>query len=305
MTTASVLPLNREVHFKKKSIDFIQSLKSSLGSSDSSVLEVLSWGQKDYRQFLEYKKDISAIEFSHLAKEFHFSLKAFKENRVDFNAIKNRFLGLSLEPPERFLIGKASRNFTLINLCTYLEKNFGSQFKQGLLNHLQLANHIYEKPLEKLNTVAYEEMYSFFRGHQMSSHHYKQMGSFLLKKIFFENQFGDSFKGLKGPREVYEYLLEDYLKKIEQNTFFKIVKMEPHSVLIQGMDNPEILELFKTNRLGSYERCLNRVGVLSAFLRTINLPDANVRHISCVHKGDEVCLFEVDLTKALFFHENF
>ena len=266
---------------------------------------MLSWGQKDYRQFLEYKKDISAIEFSHLAKEFHFSLKAFKENRVDFKAIKNRFLGLSTEPPERYLIGSGSSNLTLINLLAYLEKKFGHELKQALLNHLQISNYIYENPHKKINHLVFEELYSYLRLQVMKDSQFFDMGAYNFQKVLQDNYFGDDLSEYRDLTKFLDYFLSDYLKVIEHNSFYKIKKHEFEKVIIEVIDNPELLELFKRKHLGSYDRCITRAGFIGPLLRAHDLPDAKIRHISCVHRGDEACLYEVDLNKALFFYKNF
>ena len=302
---AQIYPISKQIQFKKKSIDFLENLRNCLGDSKKDVLDVLNWSLKDHRHFLDYKKDLNALEFSNLSQEFHFSLKAFKENRVDFNAIKNRFFGISSGPQEKYLKGRGSRNFSLVNLIETIEPKFGPELKQGVLNHLQMSDYIYENPLEKINFIAFEEMYSFLRSHGIKDQFLVDMGGDHFHKVFSENQFGDAFNGFNEPIPYIDYLLREYFSKIDQNSSYKIVKREFGKLIIEASDNEEFLDFFKMGHIGSYDRCLARLGFFPALCKFLEVPVDRVKHITCVHKGAKACLYEVDLTKPLFFLKHF
>lgn len=109
---------------------------------------------------------------------------------------------------------------------------------------------------------------------------------------------GEALRPMKTPAKVYEHMTVDLISFFERNCTYTLTDLDENSCILESRSNRDVAEALRVRHLGSIDGCLQKAGVLSSAPGYIGLPYAHVNESSCVHRGDDVCRFEVNFEKA-------
>jgi predicted hydrocarbon binding protein len=97
------------------------------------------------------------------------------------------------------------------------------------------------------------------------------------------------------PIEIYERMFGDLLQFYENNHHYFILSLDDEGCLVEVCSNPDVAEALSLYHLGSSDLCQTRAGVMASAPGYIGLPSAEVTEVTCVHRGDVSCRFEINV----------
>src|SRR6185437_10550549 len=91
----------------------------------------------------------------------------------------------------------------------------------------------------------------------------------------------------------------DYLMGyFDKNYLYRCGKLTDSVCTVEGRQNPDVLDALKVQHHGSQNVCAVKAGVAGSFPEFFALPTAAVRETKCIHRGDPLCVYEVDFSAA-------
>ena len=131
----------KEVFFKKRMRNFIRHLDNHLEKDAKlEMRDILKWREGDYQKFNEGRLEIDAITFSNLSDHFKFSLQAFWENKIDFQAIRELASGKEGFLLEKYKLAATSLCSSVAGPLKYIESYHGLGLRKKSTDYLQIGN---------------------------------------------------------------------------------------------------------------------------------------------------------------------
>lgn len=284
---------NKKLIHNQKLAHFIMRLKSTLNISSDEMRENLRLTSKEYLTFITGKKDISAYAFCDLAEKFEFSIDAFYDNRIDFEAIKQHHLGNDHYLPEGYLVGAFSKKQLIITILDFVEKYYGWQFKDNILNYFQLRGSIYNSPNDAINVYLFEQMLDYLVRRGLSQQDIIRIGHHSINTTV-KSKLAQSLRDCRSQKELYELYLTELIELVELNNRYEVTKLDDDFCEITVHEIKDNLDIFKVKHIGGPRRCDYRVGALSSATRYMNLACSEVIETKCCHRGDDKCVYHIN-----------
>jgi plasmid maintenance system antidote protein VapI len=285
----------------KKSVqlaDQLEKLRVTLLLDEKSWSDILDISIDEYSDIKKNRKDVSIVTLARIADYFHLTLENIMNNQIDYQMVAARHSGNVEILPERYQIGAGSRRRSSLNLLNATEEFLGWRARAMAMRHLHVTEAAFANPDEMINLRFNTDLCNYLDKNYGGSHLFYQLGAYSV----IHNMNTPISAALAKARNVKELFLQFTQEIIpmhwERNFSYKILEFSDSGFRGEGIPNPEIAESLKVRNPGSAAVCQTKVGIVASVPGYLGLPFAHAEEVSCVHRGDEKCVYEVDFELA-------
>ena len=280
--------------FGSKTLALVERTRLNLQIPSEKWTDILKMTNEEYVNVLKGRKALPLPSLSRLAAHLNLTLENFMDGRIDFPALVAKYVHAAFDLPEQYLKSAFSRRRTVINFLRYLESTRGPLFRDQTLKYFQLSEkHFYVQETKPVNLTLIVELYRYAKRYGFSDLDFHNLGIHALKTNQ-KTQLADEFRKFKNPIELYENVFGPLAQHYENNCDYLIQSLSSIRCVVEARSKPAVSEEFKVKHLGSLETCTYRGGVLSSILGHIYRPFAKVTETKCVHRGDDICIYELE-----------
>ena len=212
---------------------FFSELKNALSLSDYDILkkEGHQKGQFNYGQ-------VHLSDLIRILNSYNVTLSNVVAKKVDFDAIKAQYLGLSFIPQKYTRVAAFSSRFTSRYMLDFIDRSYGQGTREHICRHFQLKYDDFLDLSEKNNIILPFDICDYTAQH-LGTGIIKDMGK-SSAGLFRNLDFKYRNKNVSTTRAI-EYVFEDFIpSRVEKNYLWKILNVKRNSVLISGRPNDEV-----------------------------------------------------------------
>lgn len=268
-------------------------IKDYLCLDDHHLRNLMSVSQQEYHSFQNDFSKAPPWAMHSLAVRLGITMENILTGHIDYEALGQHFRGNLTYLPKKYQVYKESRFRTISNLLENIEPNY----KSIILNKLQLNEAHMEAPNDKVCGLALIDTQREMRrlGLSLSSiESFGYLSAMKYKDLLF---YDDPTKDIS-PRKLYETVINKINDELERNMNYIIDKESHQSIQLKVTTREELQDNLHIKHFGSIEHCANIQGWMAGILKFKKQNQGSVKKLSCVHQGDEHCLFEVDYSHA-------
>lgn len=283
----------------------LERLRATLDLEPKAWAELLQMTTTEYDEVIAGRRSLSVVSLAMLTEHLDLSMEAVVNGNVDYQAAAARFMGNLGYVPERYLLSANSKRRTTINLLNYVEDFLGWESRRQILRYFNLAEAVFADPDAPINILFHADVCEYLRRYKsFDQDDFFAMGAYSVVTNC-TSQLAEILSTQESPSELYRVAIEELVPRyFENNHLYRITDLSKTKCVIESRANPEVLEAFKTERLGNPDSCATRMGVGASLLGYRGLPFADTRETACVHRGDAVCRIEFDYEAALGFSKS-
>ena len=289
---------NRELGaegYKSKAIFFIKTLKNNLSPEfQEEITKILDWDLKQMDDFQKGNLELDAIQLSKLSSHFNFSLKAFEENRVDFNTVNEQRCGDESSLPRRYTEGPLTLSNVIFNgALEKVEKFFGSDLKEIAINDMQIGNYTFKNPDKFLSIRALVDLFKFLKGYGLNTTDIEYLGACCCRAVLQDPTFEEANK-ISSNQEFLRFFFGEFVPvNVARHYLFEIKENTENKFILDLKENPEVAKSLFPERIGSPLVCHHMLGGFKNALVHREL-DPVASHPKCIHRGDDVCRYHFE-----------
>ena len=278
--------------------DTLEHLRAATRIEFQDWYDVLQMRWEDYQDFKVGRSVLPARSLMRVADHFALEFDNILSGKIDFKALTMKFEEGDETMPGNYLQAAHGRRRTSITSVDFLEARHGWRLRMDVTRKLGVSETALSDPFAPISMQFITDLCSHLHRRQFRAQDFFDMGTYsyvgnkdsLVSKLFSE---------LRTPAEVYELWFTETMKLFERNCFYTIKRMGDSSLTLDVLSRPDVAADMGVRHLGNEHVCSLKAGMFAIQPKYLDLPPATVRETKCVHKGDEVCRFEID-----FAHSN-
>lgn len=274
------------------------SLKNSLRNlqiqsylSDSDMAQIMNISVSSYQNIRDknYSPPFSSV--ANIADAFGLNIESLIGNGFCTETAVNFFTGNKFKIPEKYSVYKSSNVKTVANFLDFISWKMGKVKAESIAKKYQITQEVLAKNDMKISGEVLLDIYSELS--HIDFNQYEEMGllasqkyskDFLGKIVYLENT----------PKIAYQNIIASLSKTVDKNLSYKIIKIDNKRLYLSVKTREETSSMLSIKHFGCVQHCYNIIGWYKGFLRYIDTNNAIVKKLSCVHFGDQECLYEVD-----------
>ena len=279
----------------------LERLRVTLDLSHEKWAEMLGVTKKDYDQICSSKKEPSALTIMNLAEKLGLNFESIIQNKIDYAAVAARMSGNQNYIPEHFMVGALSKRRTSINVLDYVEDFHGWRTKLRLLREFNMSEAAFSNPDELISIQFLMNICEHLIQNGHSPNELYAMGSYSV--ITNQNSpIGQKLRSIVDLAEIYEVTFTDLSPNYYDRNFnYRLLNLDWTNgrCSVEAAPSEEGKDALKTHRVGSKYLCMLRAGTFSSLVGYQYLPFSVVDEVSCIHRGDSACIYEIGFERAL------
>ncbi|MBD65840.1 MAG: hypothetical protein CME62_11580 [Halobacteriovoraceae bacterium] len=211
----------------------------------------------------------------------------FQRDQLDLGQLRNKFYGLIYTLPAKYDYGKLSKSRTIINCLDFIEKKYGLEFKQSILNMLQIDPRFFDSPLRTMNINVITDLCNILSEVGLDYEELKKLGrhSYEANK---ETEFGQLLSQYNNVPELLEVLCGHLSLHFDRNFEYDLINCSEHQATIHCYVTEEVKDLMKVNKVGNENICATKLGVFESFPKYLGLDFAEAKKTKSLYQGDSV-----------------
>lgn len=276
----------------------VNKIQSVLDLTDAQMSAYLELSINEFKKFKQAKKDPPVRSLISLCDEMNLGFEQVVTGAIDWVALEKQFLGDAEALPEKYSYQPRSRMNTVQNLFSFVEEKSGTYFKDMLLKRFQLTNSALADPNRWINISLHIDITNDLLNCGLSENILQEIGKNAAK--FNRNSaMGESLAKVKTVSDVYVQFLEELVNRhVEKNYSWRILKLTEDRCWVEGKPLDDLYDIYDKKYVNNYHGCLVRQGFLESLPLYKGHSCCHVTKHSCIAKGDESCVFEVDLSTS-------
>jgi hypothetical protein len=275
-------------------LDTLERIQVTLNFSSEQYLSILQLNQREYNRVLSGEHAVSSSLISRLAEQLDLCPNNILSGKIDFKALSAHFSGNPTLLPEKYAFAALSKRRTSIHLLNTIELNYGWRTRERVIRQLQVNESILSSPDAPISMRFPLDLFEIIQGLDPRKNIIFEMGQGYVSTNFY-SKLGEIYRGLSSPKKLYERTFPDLASiYYETNTIYRLMKLSEYHCVVEATPNPQLIEAFKTKRIGSLGACQQKLGAFASLPLYQSLPLAKIHETACIHKGDPSCLFYVD-----------
>jgi hypothetical protein len=261
------------------------------------MANLLLMTQRQYRYRNTVSRPPNALGVLSLTREFDLDTSSFVQGRTDWPSLIKRISGKRDSIPARYTRGALSRRRTTLHVLSYLERTRGSDYVYDLLRKFGITEAAFQDPDEYININLITDITAHLGSLGATQETFFAMG---MESARINKNVGYSQSILQGLKikDAFAFQINHLMGYFDRNHQYKIGTLKENSCTIETRQSKESLEALHVFRHGNESICALRAGVAASFPLFFGLPAADARDTHCVHRGDPICVCEVDFSAA-------
>ena len=278
-----------QIDFNIKTIDFVKNIPEG---HRKKILEAFNFNANEFDEFLMGKREINAFQFFNLAESFGFSLKAFQENKIDFDTIKKHQSGQINHLPKKYDTEGGVKNYIFHIILDYIELILGTAVKNNILKYLQLPT-IYDLS-RAMDMMAVDDFIHYLDSLGFTNDDYIKMGHFSVSRLLQSNNIESSMLPPK-IEDRFGWFLKDIMPKfIENKNNYAITLVEKNRIEFAARPDPLYIDQFPEKPIGTKSICFMKIGGAKAIIDHHGPHKTEITHTECMYENSNECLYTMN-----------
>ncbi|MEX0799430.1 MAG: hypothetical protein WD025_08290 [Bacteriovoracaceae bacterium] len=272
-------------------IDNLERVKACLRIEDEMWLDFLQMSKLDYLRFKSGAKPLPEDKLAAVAGLAGVSEEAILSNQINFRALRP-LRASNIEVPPRYQKAAYGRWRSSSFSLDFIEAKYGWKARLGCMRNFGLEESLVNNPFGRVSMQFITDLCDYLHRCQYSDKDIYDMGSY----THIANRstlIGQAYSQAESPKKVYEMFLNS-VELYEKNCLYEFVRVTDSDCAIKARSIKDVAEEMGAPHLGSARVCKWKEGFFASLVSYLDLPWPEVRETSCVHRGDEFCLFEID-----------
>lgn len=277
--------------------DRLERLRVTGRVSHQEWFDLLGVPWLEYLHFRSGQRALPDSALDKVAARFSLPIHHLVTGQIDFSQIETRLAG-DLRLPEIYTKAAHGRRRTSITSVEYLEKRHGWRLRLDAVRKLGVNEGVLRDPFAPISMKFITDLCEGLRRRQFGHEDFVAMGAYGYDGNK-NTVVGRMFSQMRSPAELYEFFFGESLKLFEQNCSYTITRMDQDGLTLEVLSDPHVAAEAGVRHLGSASVCSLKVGFIGALTRYLGLGTAEMHETCCVHKGDEVCRFELKFPRPV------
>lgn len=236
---------------------------------------------------------LSAVEA--VAEALDLDPERILAGEVDIHALLAHRGGSVCHLPQRYERAAFSRLRTSSHLLDYVELHFGWRARQRILNRFQITDSLFLSKDHQINIRFLSDVCDLLHHSGVSFEQLRRMGMHSTIANY-HSPLGEIFRQHPDPMDLWQTaVFELGHRYYDRNFIYRIDSLTRDELRLEAAPNPEVQEALDTRYIGSPAVCASKSGTIAALTTYVGLPSAPIRETRCIHRGDPVCFFVLDL----------
>lgn len=283
-------------------ISTVERLQSGTASRSGRArrrwLEVLELSKRTYQEFLTGRRGLSEASIESLARHLELDPSDILSGNVNFQAVSARLGDGEKTLPEAYSVAAFGRRRTTITSFDFIEKKLGWRTRAEILRRFKINETVLTDFMAPINMQFMTDVADYLKKrHGVGERTFFEMGAHSAVGNR-HTLIAEVLSAARSPAEAYEILFGGLIKFFEQNTRYSIASLDADGCTIDVVSYKYVAEALGVRHLGSREICSLKGGFLASIPLYIGRPLADVTETKCVHRGDELCRYEVLFVSA-------
>lgn len=268
-------------------------LTSNLQTPEWLDLLQMSWF--DYQDIKINKLNPSENAIERLANHFKLTYENIQKGSIDYKSLALRLDSPTKELPEAYSKAAYGRKRTSITSMDFVERYAGWRLRLNAIHKLNVSETLLQDPFAPISMQFITDLCAYLYRRQFRKADFYAMGAYTYEGNK-NSVVGKLFSEMPNAKEAYEFFFNDCMKLFEQNCNYTITRISDHDLSVEYVTNPNVAAEAGVKHLGNTHVCQVKIGLIANIPRYLGLPAANIKEVSCVHCGDDVCRLEIDFS---------
>ncbi len=269
--------------------------------SQHDWFDILQVTWLDYQKFKLGKWEPVEKLTERIGNHFNINSRDVLAGNINYSALAMKFEEKNKQMPERFSKAAFNRMRTSISSVNFLENVAGWRLRLDVIRRLDITEKMLQDPFAPISIILLTDLCDYLSQRQFQKKDFFEMGAYtfesdrqsLVPKLFSE---------ISNPKESYEFLFNDCMNLWQQTSDFKLTDISNSTATVEFLTNRDAAAEVGIRHLGSAHVCQIKLGCVSNVPRYSGRPAARVKELACVHRGDDVCRFELDFSAPPTLH---
>lgn len=272
-------------------------IREATGWSQRELVERLDISAEQYERVCAGNETLPVSAGLKLADALELSLEAVVYGKFDAIALARKFSGRRLALPERYARAAHSRRRTSVHLLRYCDHYLGPAATDHLLRGLQMNRLYFEAPDEFISIRFLIDACDALLKLGVTREQLVHVG-LQSSRVNRHTPAAHVLSESRSVAEAYDIQINHLMEMYDRKCVYRTTRLSDDRCVIESRERSNVREEIGGLRVGSAATCMTRAGVASAIATFRGLPPAKVIETHCVHRGDDACLFEVDLREG-------
>ncbi len=287
----------------KKEVDHricntLEKIRLTLNLNVRIFSDYLKITEKSYTENSTLRKAPPLEALFNILEVFSLSFDSVIEGKINYKALSEHYHGNKSYIPERYTTAAFSKKRTSIHMLDFLENVFSWKTRLKVLRHFQIPESCFYCPDEMINIFFLSDLCEYLKVENFSEQTLFLMGQHSVISNL-NSEFGKFLSTFGSPQDLHERIFTDLINQYyDKNHLYNLMDLKKNSCTIEALCNPKVTDLLKVRNLGNHDVCIARAGGFSSLTGYLGLPYSKVNEMTCVHKGDPSCKFEIDYSDA-------
>lgn len=286
-----------KLNFYDNRADFrkqVESIRIALNLEKCQMADVLGLTINQFNRFLEGSQKLSVTALYRLIETTKLSYEGLESGKINYSVLSLHAKGCLNTIHPKYMTAPFSKRRVVTNILDFAEKIRGPLMRVRVNRYFQVSEHFWRDPDQTINIMLVQDILLYLKRFGFSNHDFYSMGSNVIITAQ-SSKLGRSLSQSRDPVEVYEHFFLEHIRELEQNCYYNIVQKSDRRLIVESRSNLSITEALQLKHLGNKEGCLVRSGTIAALTQFIGFQNSRVTEVKCVHRGDSVCRFDIDL----------
>jgi hypothetical protein len=269
----------------------LERLRVTTRMKEADWCDLLEIHWRDFQRFKAGYAEISERSLENLSRHFDLDIEDVRKGKIDFSAVAMKLEGDRTSLPERYQKAAFGRRRSSITSVQYLEDKISWRLKSDVIQKFGIPESQLKDPFSKISVLFMMDLCNFLGRRGFQSKDFLAMGSYNFETSV-DSLIGLHFSQLRSTAEIFESFFSDFISMFESNCTYKLSKLTSRSAKLEIWSNSDVAAELNIRHIGNAHLCSFKAGHASSLPRYLGLPNAEVREVACVHKGDPCCRFE-------------
>jgi hypothetical protein len=286
MRLQAVSSLSDNADFERRLSATLLRIRSSLGLSDSTFLEML--GAK------KNQKKYSVKNLESLCRAIDLNIDLLFSGQIDYSVLIKNYRTAALSLPERYSPPEQqlSRARSVYALFQHVQIFHGEDYAKSLLSRLQVHPEFLQDPSALISPLLAADAVEILLSEGFHSNQIFDMGTMTLG-ITRLTPLGRILQQKSSARELYQSVHEELVDQFDHVFDYSLLKITQNSCTVVIQPKERTFDLFRTLVFGNKGMCHFKRGVYASLLGNIRKHFAHIHEKECMYEGADRCIYEL------------
>lgn len=231
------------------------------------MCQVKNLDESEYLGSLKSNHSADYKDLVVLSEKFDVSLDDLIHGKIDYDWIRNPKL------PDKYTMSRGSKVRTSLVPLDFVKRFYGDDFYNFVRRSLKIPKESLECPDYEISVELLTDILDLLKSSGIDEKDFHAIGHHLTE-IEENKEISQEFSGITKPKDVFEKLFNEVIKRYEKNFDYKIVSSARRNLRVEVTQKEELSDTIKKNLVNHPSMRQYRASACAAHLKFSGLGDA-------------------------------